>query len=94
MTRLSRVASSGASGEGLVAAAAEFVDGLQKAGANVDTMREAVTAVVADVAAGEAAAEQFAEEAETDQQQAAVRRQVGVLRALRKVLTVMAERLE
>ena len=94
MRRLSRVASSGASGEGLVAAAAEFVDTLQKAGLNADAMREAVTAVVADVVAGEAAAEQFANEAETGQQQKAARRQVGVLRALRKVLTVMAERIE
>ena len=91
--RLSRWASSGASGEELVSAAVEFVTSLQEAGASADAVREAITAVVADVAEGKAAAEQFADEAETDQQRISARGQVKALRALQEALAAIAERL-
>ena len=91
--KLSKLSSAGASAERLIAAAAEFVAGWQEAGANAEALREGITAVLSEVDDGVVAAEQFAEEAETDQQRAAARRQVEALKSLQEALAIMVERL-
>lgn len=91
--QLGKLAVGGASGERLVVAAAEIVAGWQKAGADADVLREGVTTVLSDVDDGVMAAEQSVDEAETDGQRAAARRQAEALRALQGALAAMSERL-
>ena len=91
--KLSKLSSDGASANRLIAAAAEFVTGWQKAGANAEALREGITAVLSEVDDGAVAAEQFADEAETDLQRAAARMQADALRSLQEALATMVERL-
>ena len=90
---LGKLANAGAPGEYLVATAAEIVAEWHNAGADAEALREGITTVLSDVDDGVVAAEQFADDAETDQQRAAARRQVAALRTLQKALAIMAERL-
>ena len=91
--QLGKLASAGASGERLVTLAAQVTAGWLKAGANGEAMREGVTAILSNVDDGVVAAEQFADEAETDPQRAAARMQVAALRSLQEALATMVERL-
>ena len=91
--KLSKLSNDGASANRLIATAAEFVAGWQEAGADAEGLREGITAVLSEVDDGVVAAEQFADEAETDQQRAGARRQVEALKSLQEALATMVERL-
>ena len=91
--QLGKLAANGASGERLVATAAEIVAGWHKTGAGAEALREGITTILSDVDDGVVAAEQSADDAETDEQRAAARRLADALQALQSALAVMAERL-